>query len=71
MWSTGFTMPHRAMTHSEIENCFTVMSELGPHLERRDFVAVIRAMEESFRLAYIALDGRVAAGYHFTEAMGQ
>ncbi|MFT7690908.1 MAG: hypothetical protein ACI88U_001634, partial [Porticoccaceae bacterium] len=53
MWSTGFTMPHRAMTHSEIENCFTVMSELGPHLERRDFVAVIRAMEESFRLAYI------------------
>jgi|TARA_B110000305_G_scaffold147508_1_gene163788 hypothetical protein len=59
------------MTHSEIENCFTVMSELGPHLERRDFVAVIRAMEESFRLAYIALDGRVAAGYHFTEAMGQ
>ncbi|MGY8800646.1 MAG: hypothetical protein ACKVIZ_01475 [Pseudomonadales bacterium] len=64
-------MPHRAMTHSEIENCFTVMSELGPHLERRDFVAVIRAMEESFRLAYIELNGRVAAGHHFTEAMGQ
>jgi hypothetical protein len=59
------------MTHSEIENCFTVMSELGPHLERRDFVAVIRAMEESFRLAYIELNGRVAAGHHFTEAMGQ
>ena len=71
MWSTGFTMPHRAMTDSEIENCFTVMSELGPHLERRDFVAVIRAMEESFRLAYIELNGRVAAGHHFTEAMGQ
>ena len=64
-------MPHRAMAHSEIENCFTVMSELGPHLERRDFVAVIRAMEESFRLAYIELNGRVAAGHHFTEAMGQ
>ena len=64
-------MPHRAMVHSGIENCFTVMSELGPHLERRDFVAVIRAMEESFRLAYIELNGRVAAGHHFTEAMGQ
>ena len=64
-------MPYRAMTHSEIENCFTVMSKLRPHLGWRDFVAVIRAMEESFRLAYIALDGRVAAGDHFTEAMGQ
>ena len=64
-------MPHRVMPHSEIANCFTVMSELGLHLERRDFVAMIRAMEESFRLAYIELDGRVAAGYHFTEGMGQ
>tara|TARA_B100000795_G_C22660396_1_gene383853 strand:- start:459 stop:653 length:195 start_codon:yes stop_codon:yes gene_type:complete len=64
-------MPPRAITDSEIENCFSVMSELQPHLERRDFVATIRAMEESFRLVYIELDGSMAAGYHFTEATAQ
>ena len=64
-------MSHRAMTHSEIENCFTVMSKLRPHLERGDFVAMIRAMKESFCLACRELDGRVAAGYHFTEAEQQ
>jgi len=55
-------MPHRAITDSEIENCFTVMAELRPHLVERDFVASVRAMEdEGFRLAYIEQDSEVAA----------
>lgn len=53
-------MPHRAI--SEIENCFTVMAELRPHLVQRDFVATIRARaDEGFRLAYIEDDGEVVA----------
>ena len=65
-------MPHRAITDSEIENCFTVMSELRPHLVQRDFVARVRDIKrQGFRLAYIELDGRVAASYHFTEGLAQ
>ena len=65
-------MPHRAITDSEIENCFTVMSELRAHLVQRDFVATVRDTKgEAFRLAFIELDGRVAASYHFTEGLAQ
>jgi len=59
-------MPRRAITDNEIENCFNVMAELRPHLNRSDFVATVRAMEaDGFCLAFIEQDGQVvaAAGY--------
>jgi GNAT superfamily N-acetyltransferase len=59
-------MPRRAITDSEVENCFNVMAELRPHLKRNDFVATVRAMEAGgFCLAFIEQEGEIvaAAGY--------
>ena len=59
-------MPRRAITDSEVENCFNVMAELRPHLSRSDFLATVRTMEaDGFCLAFIEHEGEVvaAAGY--------
>jgi GNAT superfamily N-acetyltransferase len=59
-------MPQKASTDEEIQSCFSVMAELRPHLDRVEFVPLVRAMEdEGFQLAFIKHDGEVvaAAGY--------
>ena len=59
-------MPRRAITDSEVENCFNVMAELRPHLSRSDFLATVRTMEaDGFCLAFIEHEGEIvaAAGY--------
>jgi GNAT superfamily N-acetyltransferase len=60
------TQPRYARTDQEIENCFTVIAELRPHLVAQEFVSLVREMETAgFRLAYIEDHGEVvcAAGY--------
>jgi len=57
-------MPHRAITDSEIENCFTVMAEWRPHLVERDS-GIQRSQAHKFYFA----QGFTIAGYHFTEAL--
>ena len=47
-------MPKPAITDSDIERCFDVMSELRTHLQRDTFLATVRHMEtEGYRLAFI------------------
>jgi len=62
-------MPEHAATDDEIASCFDVMSELRTHLERGNFVALIRSMQaDGFRLACIRTGGRVVAvaGYRIS-----
>lgn len=55
-------MPKNAETDAEIQDCFSVMSELRTHLKRNNFLATVRHMEsEGFRLAYIEDAGEVVA----------
>jgi GNAT superfamily N-acetyltransferase len=55
-------LPRQAVTDEEIENCFDVMSELRTHLERQEFLAMVRHMEnEGYRLAYLEDENRVVA----------
>ena len=54
--------PQHAVTDGDIGDCFDVMSELRPHLQRESFVPLVRAMEpDGFRLAFIRSSGRVVA----------
>jgi len=56
----------QAITDTEIENCFEVMSELRTHLKKDKFLSTVRHMEkEGYRLAFIEDKGKVvaAAGY--------
>jgi GNAT superfamily N-acetyltransferase len=47
-----------ALTPEEIEECFSVMHQLRPHLEKQTFVKrVMRQMAEGYRLVYVA-DGK-------------
>jgi hypothetical protein len=39
-------MPKIANTDNEIENCFNVMAELRPHLDKDNFLHTIREMEK-------------------------
>ena len=58
--------PVVAQTDEEISKCFSIISELRPHVDERSFVATVRGMEaEGFRLAFIEEGGIVvaAAGY--------
>lgn len=51
-----------AETDVEISNCFDVMAELRPHLERASFLELIRKMEgEGYRMAFIEEAGKVVA----------
>lgn len=55
-------MPKQAITDTEIENCFDVMSQLRTHLERENFLSTIRQMEkEGYKLAYIEDNKEVVA----------
>ena len=60
--------PKNAISDLEIENCFDVMSELRPHLERNQFLKTIRDMElQGFHLDYLKEDQNTIAvtGYRF------
>lgn len=55
-------MPEHAGTDAEIAACYDVMSELRPHIQREQFVPLIRSMQaDGFRLACIRAGGRVVA----------
>jgi len=55
-------MPKLAITDTEIENCFDVMSELRTHLKKDQFLSTIRHMEtEGYKLAFIEDKGKVVA----------
>ncbi|MEZ0155757.1 MAG: GNAT family N-acetyltransferase [Candidatus Reddybacter sp.] len=55
-------MPKRAITDQQIVDCFAVLGELRPHLERGDFLSTVRAMgNEGYQLAYIEDTERVVA----------
>lgn len=55
-------MPQEAKTDAEIQNCYDVMSELRTHLEKEEFVPLIRHMEsEGYRLVYHEEDDQVVA----------
>lgn len=61
---------HIAETPAEIADCFPVIAQLRPHLEREEFIT--RAQQQTvagYRLAYLSVDGRVqaVAGYRITE----
>lgn len=59
-----------ADSDSEILACFPVMAELRPHLAEEDFVARIRAQQQSgYRLAYRAADAApvAVAGFRLAE----
>jgi GNAT superfamily N-acetyltransferase len=62
-------MPEHANTDAEIAACYDVMAELRPHIERGQFVPLIRSMQEGgYRLACIRAEGRVVAvaGYRIS-----
>lgn len=52
-----------AKTEEEINSCYTVMSELRPHLSREEFLAQVkRQIEESgYQLIYLEDEGEVKA----------
>lgn len=57
-------------TPAEIEQCFPVMAQLRPQLERAEFVTrVRRQMAGGYRLAVLSADNSVkaVAGYRITE----
>jgi hypothetical protein len=55
-------VPRNANTDEEIDNCFDVMSELRPNLQREEFLKAIRQMEgQGFHLAYLKDDEKVVA----------
>jgi GNAT superfamily N-acetyltransferase len=59
-------VPKKAITDTEIENCFDVMSQLRTHLQKDQFLSTVRQMEtEGFKLAYIEDEGHIVtvAGY--------
>lgn len=61
--------PRHAVTDQDIADCFEVMAELRPQLERAAFVPLVRSMEaEGFRLACLREGGRVVAvtGYRIS-----
>jgi GNAT superfamily N-acetyltransferase len=52
-----------ATTDNEIQNCYDVMSQLRPHIERGDFLSRVRRMEDDFgyQLAFVEEQGDVKA----------
>ena len=62
-------MPKKAVTDEEINKCFSVISELRPHLVQETFLPLVRKMEkEGYILAYIKDNSKVVsvAGYRIT-----
>ena len=61
---------HIAESSAEIADCFPIMAQLRPHLERGEFMTrVQRQMADGYRLAYLRADNSVkaVAGYRITE----
>lgn len=61
--------PRTAESDEEIARCFDVMSELRPHVQRDEFVGLVRLMQtQSYRLAFMEDQGRIVAvaGYRVT-----
>ncbi len=61
-----------AESDSEIDSCFPVMSLLRPHLQRDDFVSLVRRMApQGYRLAYLTSDDVVQAvvGYRIIDML--
>jgi GNAT superfamily N-acetyltransferase len=60
-----------AETDFEIEDCFSVMTELRPHIARADFVPLVKRLmvETGFRMVYLKDDGNVKAvgGFRIAE----
>jgi len=60
-----------AETDEEIENCYSVMAELRPHIARADFLPLIKkfSAKTNFRLVYLT-DGRevkAVGGFRISE----
>ena len=61
---------HIAESPAEIADCFPIMAQLRPHLERGEFMTrVQRQVADSYRLAYLSTDSSVkaVAGYRIME----
>jgi GNAT superfamily N-acetyltransferase len=61
---------HYAKTATEITNCFPVLQELRPHLNKHSFVAHIkRQQQQGYHLIYLKEHDKVhsAAGYRILE----
>ncbi len=55
-------IPKLAVTDADIMKCFDVILELRPHLEKSNFLDVIRAMQaEGYQLAYLEEQKEVVA----------
>jgi GNAT superfamily N-acetyltransferase len=54
--------PRDAVTDGDINDCYDVMAELRPHVQRETFLPLVRALEQDgFRMACIRSEGRVVA----------
>lgn len=61
-----------AESDSEIEACFPVVCLLRPHLQRSEWVALVRGMSaQGYRLAYLTADDTVqaVAGYRVIDML--
>lgn len=61
-----------AESDSDIDSCFPVMSLLRPHLQRDDFVRLVRSMApQGYRLAFLTSDDVVQAviGYRIIDML--
>ena len=61
-----------AESDSEIDSCFPVMSLLRPHLQRDDFVRLVKSMApQGYRLAFLTSDDVVqaVAGYRIIDML--
>ena len=59
-----------AESEQEILDCYPVMAELRPHLQRDEFVATVRRLAEiaDYKLAYITENGiKAVAGFRISE----
>ena len=57
-------------SEQEILDCYPVMAELRPHLQRDEFVATVRRLAEiaDYKLAYITENGiKAVAGFRISE----
>lgn len=57
-------------TDDEIQSCFSVVSQLRPHIKEKEFLKIIcHQFENGYQLAAVVLEDCVVAvaGYHFRE----
>ena len=59
-------MPQIAQTDEDIARCFDTIAELRPHVNREDFLPLVRQLQsDRYRMAFLEASGRVVvvAGY--------